>query len=406
MRRAIAPARNAIVRLGHSRAAAALLALSIAGYLLVRHVVHASSIDLIVYREEGAAIRSGANLYGSLYGPAAATATAHATYPPFAAVLFVSLSYLPMTLLVALGVAANIGLLTVAVSLSCRLAGIEAPTRVTVCVAVAMLLWSEPIFTTLRYGQINLVLLVLILWDFTRAPGSRSKGIGVGLATGIKVTPAIFIVYRVITRRFREAATASATFAATVLISGAVVPGATRRFWTDDVFDIARVGRVENAANQSLRGLLVRMDHTRTTASGELLLIGALAVVGLACALAAYTRLGDAWGLPACAVTGLLVSPISWTHHWIWCIPITIVVWQHERRWLPALAVFWTFAVWAVPHQDALELHFNPVQTALSAWYILFGLAFLSATAVRIRQSSLALARTPQRDGALARVDG
>ena len=81
----------------------------------------------------------------------------------------------------------------------------------------------------------------------------------------------------------------------------------------------------------------------------------------------AYRRLGDAWGLPAAAVTGLLVSPISWSHHWVWCVPILALLWCQARVWvIPTLFVFWSYAVWLVPHGDSVELDLDRLEVARS----------------------------------------
>ncbi len=367
-------------------APALVLAGSIAAFLVVRQLAQHSSLDLIIYRGEGLAVRSGQDLFAIRYGPPGAAPSYQATYPPFAAVLFVPLGFLAVHAAIAVGFVANVALLAAAVHLSCRLTGLAGRMQLG-CLAVAALLWAEPVYTTLQNGQINLLLLVLVLWDFTRPPSSRRKGVGIGLAAGMKLTPAIFIGYLLLTRRFRAAATAMATLAGTVALSLLVVPGATRQFWTGLVFDADRVGRIEKVANQSIRGLLARMDHSRHISDGELLLVALVAATGLACALMAYRRLGDAWGVPACAVTGLLVSPVSWTHHWVWCVPIALLLWQQERRALVGLLVFWTFIVWGVPDKDGTELHFDALQTSLSAWYVLFGLAFLVGTAARVSRS-------------------
>jgi alpha-1,2-mannosyltransferase len=365
-----------------------LAGLSLGACVAVLVLSHPVMIDLLVYRGEGAAVRSGTDLYASLYGHSAATstATAHATYPPFAALLFDPLTYIAVAPLRAATDVVNLALIVVVAILSCRLAGIDARRRVTaVCVLIAAAPWSEPVFTTLRLGQINLLLLALVLWDFTRPASSRARGIGVGLAAAIKVTPAVFVVYLLLTRRFRAAGTAIATFVLTLAISGLVLPHATRQFWTKTLFDTDRVGRVENATNQSLRGLVARIDHARSTVPGGTLLVAVVAVAGLACAVMAYRHLGDRWGLPACAITGLLVSPISWSHHWVWCLPVAVLLWEDARRWFPAIVVFWSYAVWALPHRNGAELHFSPWEMALSGWYILFGLGFLALTGARIR---------------------
>lgn len=357
--------------------AVAALAASVGLYLLVRWITQPSMLDLVVYRAEGSAVRAGLDLYGVL----PSVGHYRATYPPFTALLFVPLTTIPPTVMIWMGVGLNLALLVLVAFLSCRLVGIAPHQRATTgLVVAAVAVWSEPVFTTFRYGQINLLVLALVLWDVTRPADARTRGVALGIATGIKVTPGVFIVYLLLTRRFRMAAVASATFAATILGSAALLPHAAWQYWTSLLYDTERVGRPENAANQTVRGLIVRIAHTRDIAPLWTLVSLAVLVAGLAVAVLAYRRLGDHWGLLACAVASLLAAPVSWTHHWVWCVPIALLLWQEARRWLVAVAIFWTFAVWAVPHTDGLELAFSPWQVSLSLWYVAFGLVFLALT--------------------------
>ena len=86
----------------------------------------------------------------------------------------------------------------------------------------AAVFWTEPVLRTIYLGQVNLVLMALIIWDLCQPDLRRSgasrwwKGAGVGVAAGIKLVPLIFIPYLLLTRRFRAAAVACAVFAATV----------------------------------------------------------------------------------------------------------------------------------------------------------------------------------------------
>jgi alpha-1,2-mannosyltransferase len=357
--------------------AIALLVASLGGYLVVRWLTKPSMIDLVVYRAEGSAVRAGTDLYGAL----PSVGDYNATYPPFAALLFVPLTLIPTTVMIWAAVAVNMGLLVLVSLLSCRLVGVDPRSRPNVALVVAAVaMWSEPVFTTFRYGQINLAVLALVLWDFTRPPAARTRGVALGVAAGIKVVPGIFIGYLLLTRRFRMAAVASATFAATVAVSAMLLPHAAWEYWSSLLFDTGRVGRPENAANQTIRGLIVRIDHTRDISALWTLLSLALLMIGVAIAVLAYRRLGDRWGLLACAIASLVAAPISWTHHWVWCVPIALLLWYEARRWLAAVLVFWTFAVWAVPHTDSLELAFSPWQISMSAWYVAFGLFFLVLT--------------------------
>jgi alpha-1,2-mannosyltransferase len=359
-----------------------LAGLSLAAYLVVALILDMSSFtDLHVYRAEGSALIGGRDLYGPLEGVHGLT-----TYPPFAALLFVPTAFVPVAPLEILAVVGNLALLLVVSWQSVRRVRGSGPgTFPAACVLAAVGLWAEPVTTTLFYGQINLLLLALVLADFGLPAGSRFRGVGVGLAAGIKVTPGILIVYLVLTGRWRAAGTAVATLLVTVGLTALVDADATWTYWTGHLFDLGRAGRLENAANQSVRGWLVRADHTRDTRPAELLLVVVVLVAGLACAVLAHRYLGDAWGLLAAAVTGLLVSPISWSHHWIWCVPVLALLWYQARIFVvPLLLVFWSHAVWAVPHGDSVELTLTGGEVARSGLYVVVGLGFLALAAWRV----------------------
>ncbi len=374
----------AALRRDSSATLAVILIGSVLAYLGVRYLTDPQSIDLVVYRVEGQAIRSHTYLYGSLPTPQ----DLRATYPPFAAVLFAVLTWVPSVLLPWVGLSANLGLLLVVAVQSCRLAGVDpARVRQAAVVLFALTLFSEPVLSTLRNGQINLFLLALLLWDFTRPPGSRWMGVGIGLAAGIKVTPAIFIGYLVLTRRFRAAATATLTFLLSIAASALLLPREAREYWTRLLFDTSRVGPIEKEANQTLIGFLARLQHSRVTPTVGSVAMLVLAVAGLACAVLAYRRLGDRWGVPACAVTTLVATPIAWTHHWVWIVPIAVLLWRDSRYWvIPLAALFWSYVVWLLPHGDGAELQYSPGQLAASSPYLGFGAAFLALTAYRAWQ--------------------
>lgn len=367
-----------------------ILAVSVAYFVIHRTLIAPPTLsDLMVYRTEGMVLRNGGDLYAILPGY-----PGYGTYPPFAAICFVPLTVLPVGVVKVGSFLVNGAVLLWCSLTACRLATADAATaRRTALVVTAIALWCEPIYMTLGYGQINLILLALVLWDFSRPADSRTTGIGVGLAAGLKVTALVFVVYLLLTRRFRFAGQAVATFAATLVVSLLVDRSATWNYWTKYLFDSHRVGRLENAVNQTVRGMLVRTDHTIHTSPSEMLLVVVVAIGGLACATLAHRHLGELWGLCACAVTGLLVSPISWSHHWVWCVPIAALLWFHARAWvIPTALVFCSWAVWYIPHKNHLELHLTPLQIAVSGWYVYFGIVFLALTGYRVRRARLAAA--------------
>jgi alpha-1,2-mannosyltransferase len=360
-------------------------AVSLAGYLTVRALAHPSMIDMIVYRAEGRAVLNGKDLYGGgVQVPAKAGNVLPATYPPFAALLFAPMAWLPVGLLKVLVTAANIGLLALVVRLSSRLIGSERETAAAHWAMVAAIaglgLWFEPVWTTLRYGQINLALLALILYDLTRAPGSRWRGIGIGIAAGIKLTPGVFIIWFLLSGRRREAAISALSALGTMAVGFVLLPHDSTNFWLHKVFDTSQVGQTVITDNQALSGMAARLLHVEKPGAAWAIPAALIAVVGLLLA-ARIARRGDvALGAMCCAVTGLLISPISWSHHWVWAVPIAMLLLQRAPR--PAIAwtvLFCSFLIWAVPHGvSATPPHLNLIQLLLSSLYPLAGLGFLA----------------------------
>ncbi|WP_246460796.1 glycosyltransferase 87 family protein [Streptomyces himalayensis] len=349
-----------------------MLALSLAALLVLCAVQRIPMADALVYRAEGSAVVAGRDLYGF-------TVTEWrlpATYPPFAAILFVPTTWLPLGILKAVFVAGNAALLTLLVWLSCRFAGLRA-TFPAVCAASAAALWLEPVFQTLLFGQINLALACLVLWDLTRAPGAVGKGFALGIAAGVKLTPAVFILYLLVTRRVREGLTGLAAFAGTVLLGALALPAASVEFWTRRMFETGRVGKAWIVDNQSLQGLVAR---TLGDPSPGLAWAVPAAVVAVAGLWLARRVPDDRWGILVTAVTALLVSPISWSHHWVWCVPlIGVLVAEGRPRLAAGVAVLFTArTMWLVPHQGDLDLRLPWWQQPLASPYPLVGLVLLS----------------------------
>ncbi|MFF1279327.1 glycosyltransferase 87 family protein [Streptomyces sp. NPDC058299] len=372
--------------------AAGVCLLSFTAFWAAQRTARVSMIDLMVYRAEGAAVRAG----GDLYALRATAAHLPATYPPFAALLFTPLPLLDTAVLRALATAGNLALLLAFVRLSLKLVG---HARVeTVWWVAAPAVWCEPVWTTLRYGQVNLLLAVLVLWDLTRRPAGgydRWSGLGLGLAAAVKLTPALFPVFLLatgVTARLRggdggpwlrHARGAAVTFAGATLLAAAVLPYDSWRFWTDAVFLASRAGHAEDTANQALRGVLARFLHTPDPGALWAVCAALTAAVGLTLAARAELRGRRALAVCGCAVTALLISPVSWTHHWVWCVPVVLFLWTrgHRVAALGTLLVFCSYAPWWVHHGTGRpELRLKGAELALSALYGGAGALFLALT--------------------------
>ncbi len=365
-------------------------------------------VNLRVYERGGAAVRQGAHLYALRFPGALAF-----TYPPFAALLFAGVTLPANAVLELLLTAASLVLLPLMLALALRL-DLRSPSPVSplpprtvralrpsqgrrrlalALAGAAGALWLEPVWTTLRYGQIDILIATLVVWDLSRADSARSKGVGIGLAAALKLTPGIFVVYLLFTRRSRAAAVALATFVATMALAYVALPGDSREYWGGAFAEPGRVGRIENAANQSLRGALARVLHTTDVGGLWLWLAAVVGLAGLALAIGASRRGEEARGFSLCALTGLLVSPVSWSHHWTLAVPaLALSVLEARRRGSIAglaacaivAAIAYAHVIWWVPIDHPLhsELHLDGLQLVLADAYVLAGLGALGAAAL------------------------
>ena len=363
--------------------------------------------DLQVYRMGGVAVlHDGSRLYQLRLG-----GVLPFTYPPFAAMVFTGLAVVPWRVAVTVLTGASVVALPAALYLVLRLPGpSRMPTRGqawTVALAVAAAaIWLEPARATLGYGQVDILLAAAVLYDLSLPDTARYKGLMIGLAAGLKLTPAIFAVYLLITGRRRAAATAAAVFAATVAAGFAALPASSAWFWAGRFASPGHVSPVQNPQNQSLYGALARAMHTAAILPVWLLLAAAVGVAGLALAAAASRRGDEALGFCLCAVTGLLVSPISWIHHWVIAIPALLVAGlaagRAYRAGNIATAVFIAAAITAIAMIGWTELAGDTPRSgwlALPAWalmrsvcYVLIGLAALVAGARSQARSALSRA--------------
>src|SRR5215469_1731877 len=307
-------------------AGAALFAITMVCYA-VFVLTHPSNtwlapVDLHVYMRGGRSVLHHTALYD---WPGT---TMQFTYPPAAALFFAVLGVLPWHLIVAVWTLASFAALPATVWVTLGALGYR-DTRVRAggtLLFTAVLFWTAPVLHVVYLGQIELLLMALVMWDLCQPEQRRWQGIGIGLAAGIKLVPLIFIPYLLLTRRIRQAVVASVTFAGTV-VAGFALPADSRTWWLDGLFaQGSRTGFPGRDINQSLPGLITRLSGSVAAGKPVWLAVSVLTLIaGVACA-ALLHRLGHPMiGILTCAITGLLVSPVSWDHHWVWIVPVVVV---------------------------------------------------------------------------------
>jgi alpha-1,2-mannosyltransferase len=344
----------------------------------------ANFVDLHVYVGGAATIGTPDALYDYVYAEKTPDFPLPFTYPPFAAVVFYPLHLLPFAVVAFAWQLGIIAALYGVVRMSQLLLGRGTPREAMLWTAVGI--WIEPLRSTFDYGQINVILVLAVLCAVYSSRWWLS-GLLVGLAAGIKLTPAITGLYFIGVRRWGAAAFSAVVFVATVAVSVLVVGDQARYYFTHLIGDAGRVGPIGTSFNQSWRGGISRiLGHDAGYGPLVLAAIAATAVLALLAwrAVGAEDRLG---GLVVVQLFGLLLSPISWTHHWVWLLPLMIWLLRgplHERPGARILGWGWLTLTLIGP--PWLLSFAQPTIWEISrAWYLAWGgLVYIVATLVTL----------------------
>ncbi|SNR94568.1 alpha-1,2-mannosyltransferase [Streptosporangium subroseum] len=368
-----------------------LIALSGALAAFIFNAVYARGwIDLEVYREGGAAVLQRTSVYDLIVGEN----RLKFTYSPFAAMLFTPLALVGMEVSVALWVLISILALEAVIWILIGRTAVKSRSRRTThtLLVVIAILPLYPVTLTLWNGQIGIILLLAIIVDLTHGK-KKWRGIGTGIVAGIKLTPLIFIPYLLVTRRFRAALMAGLGFLGTVILGFLLLPADSRDYWGGAFFDTQRVvaGQDADFFNQSLRGMLMLMTGSWPAVPLWLALCAVVGTGGLLVAAWTAKKAGELAGITACAIVGLLVSPVSWPHHWVWCIPLLVLWAQRAQRvdvTLEKVGVGVLWFIFFLPGYIALATlliypsHAGMWLMSLTGSYVLSGFLALLALAV------------------------
>ena len=362
-----------------------LLAISIAARLAWTYLVPngANFVDLHVYVGGAAALDQPGTLYDYVYADQTPDFPLPFTYPPFAAVVFYPLQLLPFGVLAFVW---QLGHLRRAVRRGAdQPAAVAGPRPIgaSAMLWTAVGIWIEPLRSTFDYGQINVLLVLAVLYAVYSTRWWLS-GLLVGLAAGVKLTPAVSGLYFVGARRWGAVVFSAVVFFGTVAVSALVVGDQTRYYFTELLGDAGRVGPIGTSFNQSWRGGISRILGY-DAGYGPIVLAG-IAITAVLAFLAWRAIGGAADRLGAIVVVqmfGLLLSPISWTHHWVWLIPLMIWLLHGPlRQRLGARILGWGWLGLTVIGPPWLLSFAQPTIWEISRpWYLAWaGLIYIVAT--------------------------
>ncbi|RDI47304.1 alpha-1,2-mannosyltransferase [Nocardia mexicana] len=352
-------------------------------------------IDLEVYRNGARVWLDGGDLYGPM--PKSGGIGLPFTYPPLAALFFTPLALLPLGAAQGLVLAISIASLgiTLWLVLDRMRPSLDLPTRVALIIgAVAVLGVTEPVRQTYNFGQINLVLMAAIALDVLVRKPRWPRGMLIGIAVSIKLIPAAYLLYFLLRKDWRTSITLVLSAFGAIALGFLLFPGDSAEYWFETLWDTDRIGPAAYAGNQSLKGFAFRLGFSEDV--GTLIWI-ALSAVALGLAALWMKRLLDAGADVAAllvnAAAVLLISPISWSHHWVWVAPAMLTVAAANplsaqpnrlRRNLVtgALAVitvmFFIGPFWLLPHQNDQEAGWSLWQQVIGSSYALVTFAVLA----------------------------
>ncbi|MFB9902771.1 glycosyltransferase 87 family protein [Allokutzneria oryzae] len=369
-------------------AAGAVIALALALW----QVSGAPIVDLDVYRAGGEAWLTGRNLFDEEFPPRPLVYPLPFIYPPISAVLFSVLTVLPLEALGYLMATATVLALLATCVVVARHSGMDRAAALGLGgVVCALSVLSEPVRGTIDLGQINVLLMALVVADCLLPRTPWPRGLLIGIAAGIKLTPAIFVLYFIASGRWRVALTIVTSFVGTIALGFALAAEDSARYWFSTVFTIDNMVGAGFVTNQSIRGVLARFGLDKAQVFP--LWAAGVAIV-LAVAWFAMRRLLSVGAeLPAVlviAAAGLLCSPISWSNHWVWVAAAATglaVAVARKPRWSligPGLAVLVLFLG---PHQyvpsgHGAELTWTGITWLSGNAFFLTAVAGLVTTAV------------------------
>jgi alpha-1,2-mannosyltransferase len=380
--------------------AAASIALAVAYGLYI--ALRTYEVDLGVYLRLGGRYVFTSHLYSFVLPHTSLPFT----YPPFAALLFApwQRTFGSVTTVQAVWTMCNLAALIGVLVLSVRLVKPSLDKVTTWRLALALSLPAlllNPVLITIGFGQVNLFVTLLVMWDLLteRRIGKRQLPLGVatGLAAAVKLTPLLFVPYLLLTRRWRGALTCVLTFAACELVTFAVSPASSRAYWTKAIFKPGRAGDLSIVDNQNLWGVLDRITHGILPDAVMLPLLLVAGAAGLLLAAQAHRRSSPLLGVLICAATCLIVSPISWVHHLVWVVPaiLWLALAPDRPRWGRILAgatavLFWSAPVWWVPYKNTSDLHLDALDlVAGNSFFLALVLFLIGAAFLVLRRSAL-----------------
>ncbi|GLW09834.1 membrane protein [Microtetraspora sp. NBRC 13810] len=317
-------------------------------------------VDLDVYRTGGEAVLAGRPVYDFV---TPAPQLLPFTYPPIAALLAAPLAKMSWPVAQWVWTIGIFAALAVAAGHAFRPLLARAGRLWTPLLFAALMIactYMMPIRDQVRFGQVDILLVALCVADCLARRPWWPRGLLIGLATAVKLTPGVFLIYLLITgfgrdgRPEQRRTLSMAVFTAALLtvLPFLVIPRDSTQFWFSALLDSGRVGANNATTNQSMRGMLLRLylPDWLTTALW-LALLAVVAWYGFRWARRAFATGDPLTGVALTGLMAVLLSPVAWIHHLAWMVVVlgALVAAAGDTRRLWVAAGVWLYYVLPIP---------------------------------------------------------
>ncbi|MGW0162361.1 glycosyltransferase 87 family protein [Mycobacterium sp. NPDC003323] len=389
-----------------------LVALGWVGWRLLGESTY--RIDIDVYRMGGQAWLDGTPLYAdSTEFVTQAGIDLPFTYPPLSAVAFAPFALLPLSAASAAITVTTLVLLILATAIVLtRLQvgnGWQRRGWLAAALVAPAVVFCEPLRANLEFGQINVVLMTLVIADCVPRRTPWPRGLLLGIAIAVKLTPAVFLLYFLLRRDVRTVLVTTASAVGATLLGFALAWRDSWVYWFQTLRDTDRIGSATLNTNQNISGMLARLGVGEDARFGLWVAL-CFAVLGLTVWAAHRLLRADPGGdqavlaLICVAMFGLAVSPVSWSHHWVWVLPTvlatTVVAFRNRNPAVAALAVLgtaltvWTPITLMPPHNETSVSLWLRLAGGSYLWWALLVIGVLGVVAPRLHGRSAPASET------------
>ena len=359
--------------------------------------------DAEVYRMGGRMFLDGTPLYDpSSYLHTSTDSDLPFTYPPISAVLFAPLAWLPVPAADAVMTLISVLALLWLVQVVARRVGVaqdgsRASRYGEYALIAAVAGFMEPVRITFGLGQINLLLIALIvadtLWDRI---DPRYRGFLTGVAAALKLTPLVFLVYFLIKRQYRCAANVLTGFGVTTALGFALIPRDSAQYWRHTLWETSRIGSPAFVSNQGFAAPLSRMGMDAPLRFALLGLFAAGVLVGFGYVIKHLIQRGETV-LAVCVTAGIgyACTPTSWVHHWIFSVVLIglLGLSAYRTRSLPmavlaaaGMVIEFVGVTNVLPGRFGRELQWNTLQHVVGSSYLIWLLAVVAVLGLAVRR--------------------